>query len=140
MTIVSDTIMPPCADAPEAYLDEALQATSITTMSAAERDKLIATRAAIHRQCAGCPLLVECLYRAVVEVDVSGYVACTTEAERGIIREQLGIEVMLSTLTPQYWQGLIGVVLVVLVLVGRERLGRGATHLLRRRSGAEEAR
>ena len=100
MTIVSDTIMPPCADAPEAYLDEALQATSITTMSAAERDKLIATRAAIHRQCAGCPLLVECLYRAVVEVDVSGYVACTTEAERGIIREQLGVEVMRSTLTP----------------------------------------
>lgn len=39
----------------------------------------------------------------------------------------------LSALTPQYWQGLIGIVLVVLVLVGRDRLGRGATHLLPRR-------
>ena len=100
MTIVSDTILPPCADSPEAYLDEALQATSITTLSAAERDKLIATRAAIHRQCAGCPVFVDCLYRSVVEVDVSGYAACTTEAERVLIREQLGIEVVRSTLTP----------------------------------------
>ena len=32
---------------------------------------------------------------------------------------------ILSALTPQYWQGLIGIVLVVLVLVGRERVGRG---------------
>lgn len=96
MTIVSDTILPPCAEAPEAYLDEALQATSITTMSTAERAKLTA----IHRQCAACPLMVDCLYRAVVEVDVSGYAACTTESERAIIRERLGIEVVRSTLTP----------------------------------------
>ena len=100
MTIVFDTILPPCADSPEAYLDENLQATSVTTLSAAEREQLSATKAAIHRQCAGCPLLVDCLYRAVVEVDVSGYVACTTEAERVLIREQLGIEVVRSTLTP----------------------------------------
>ncbi len=100
MTIVNDTILPPCADAPEAYLDDALQATSGTTLSAAERDELNATRATIHRQCAGCPLLVDCLYRAVVEVDVSGYAACTTESERVLIRERLGIEVVRSTLTP----------------------------------------
>ena len=48
----------------------------------------------------GGPLLIECLYRAVVEVDVSGYVACTTEAERVLIRERLGIEITQSTLTP----------------------------------------
>ena len=36
----------------------------------------------------------------------------------------------LSALTPQYWQGLIGIVLVVLVLVGRERLGRGVRALV----------
>ena len=100
MTIVNDTILPPCADSPEAFLDENLQTTSVTTLSAAEREKLSATKAAIHRQCAGCPLLVDCLYRAVVEVDVSGYVACTTEAERVLIRERLGIEVVRSTLTP----------------------------------------
>lgn len=100
MTIVDDTILPPCAQSPEAYLDENLQATSVTTLSAAEREQLIATKAALHRQCAGCPLLVECLYRAVVEVDVSGYAACTTESERALIRASLGIEVVRSTLTP----------------------------------------
>lgn len=37
-----------------------------------------------------------CLYRAVVEVDVAGYVACTTEADRRTIRRDLGIEVQLD--------------------------------------------
>jgi hypothetical protein len=100
MTIVDDTILPPCAQSPEAYLDENLQSLSVTTLSAAEREQLNATRAALHRQCAACPLMVDCLYRAVVEVDVSGYAACTTEAERVLIRERLGIEVVRSTLTP----------------------------------------
>ena len=40
---------------------------------------------------------------------------------------------VLSTITPQYWQGLIGLVLVVLVLVGRDRLGQGLRALLPRR-------
>jgi hypothetical protein len=107
MTIVIDSILPPCADAPEAYMDVSLQEASITTLSAAEREKLSATKAAIHRQCAGCALLVDCLYRAVVEVDLSGYVDCTTESERAIIRERLGIEVAQSTLTP-YRAPLVG--------------------------------
>ena len=81
MTIVNDTYLPPCADSPESYLDENLDA-SAAALSAAEREKVAATKAAIHRQCAACPLLVDCLYRAVVEVDVSGYAACTTESER----------------------------------------------------------
>ena len=99
MTIVDDTILPPCAQSPEAYLDESLQA-SVSTLNAAEREQLNATKAALHRQCAGCPLLVDCLYRAVVMVDVSGYAACTTESERALIRERLNIEVVRSTLTP----------------------------------------
>ncbi len=100
MTIVFDTILPPCADAPEAFLDESLQATSTSTMSAAERRHVDAARESVHRQCAGCPLLVDCLYRAVVEFDVSGYVACTTESDRLTMRALLGIEVPQSTLTP----------------------------------------
>ena len=44
----------------------------------------------------------------------------------------------LSTLTPQYWQGLIGIVLVVLVLVGRERLGRGLRSVVPARWRREE--
>jgi branched-chain amino acid transport system permease protein len=46
---------------------------------------------------------------------------------------------ILSTITPQYWQGLIGLVLVVLVLVGRERLGRGFRALLPARWRGEDA-
>lgn len=44
----------------------------------------------------------------------------------------------LSAITPQYWQGLIGLVLVVLVLVGRERLGRGFRALLPARWRGED--
>jgi branched-chain amino acid transport system permease protein len=44
----------------------------------------------------------------------------------------------LSALTPQYWQGLIGIVLVVLVLVGRERLSRGLHALVPARWRGEE--
>ncbi|MEO6470498.1 MAG: hypothetical protein ABIR57_01615 [Aeromicrobium sp.] len=48
----------------------------------------------MHRNCAGCPFLVDCLYRAVVEVDVYGYAACTTQADRQAIRRKLGIEIL----------------------------------------------
>jgi len=37
---------------------------------------------------------------------------------------------ILSALTPQYWQFWIGVLLIVLVLVGRDRIGRSARRLL----------
>lgn len=43
--------------------------------------------------CAGCPLLVECLYKAVVQRDISGYVGCTTPKERNRIRQKLGVKV-----------------------------------------------
>jgi hypothetical protein len=44
--------------------------------------------------------MVDCLYRAVVEVDVSGFVACTTENDRQVIRRQLGIEIHQPAATP----------------------------------------
>ncbi|MET0929227.1 MAG: HTH domain-containing protein [Aeromicrobium sp.] len=71
-----------------------------TEITAAEWDLLAIKRASAHRQCAGCPLMVACLYRAVVEVDVSGFAACTTEHDRQVIRRQLGIEVQQSSTTP----------------------------------------
>jgi branched-chain amino acid transport system permease protein len=40
---------------------------------------------------------------------------------------------VLSALTPQYWQFWIGLLLIVLVLVGRERIGRVARRLVRLR-------
>ena len=90
MTIVLDPVLPACVDAPEQFLDERLQTAPNTH---AEAVALAAARAKVHRLCAACPLMVDCLYRAVVEVDVSGYVACTTEAERAGMRRALGIDV-----------------------------------------------
>jgi len=43
----------------------------------------------------------------------------------------------LSVVTPQYWMFWIGLILVVLVLVGRERLNRWAAYLPERLSGKE---
>lgn len=94
MTIVDDTTTPPCAFEPEVYLDELLESPPARTdITAAEWEKLTVKRATAHRQCAGCPLMVDCLYRAVVTMDVSGYVACTTESDRQVIRRRLGIEI-----------------------------------------------
>ena len=101
MTVMVDVVTPPCATVPEVYLDEQLHTPpSRTEISAADWDRLTVKRASAHRQCAGCPLMVTCLYRAVVEVDVSGFVACTTEGDRAEIRRQLGIEIQQSSATP----------------------------------------
>ncbi|MGZ8718505.1 MAG: WhiB family transcriptional regulator [Aeromicrobium sp.] len=98
MTIMDDTYVPPCANEPEAFLDERLQSPPTRTdMSRAEWERLTQQRADVHRYCAGCPYLVDCLYRAVVEVDVFGYAACTTEADRRQIRRKLGIEIIKPT-------------------------------------------
>jgi hypothetical protein len=101
MTILVDSMTPPCAHEPEVYQDELLHSPPARTeISAARWDELAVKRASAHRQCAGCPLMVDCLYRAVVEVDVSGFVACTTERDRQMIRRQLGIEIQQATTTP----------------------------------------
>ena len=86
--------VPPCAAKPEMYLDELLDNAPVQSKVAKAvwadyRERLEQVRNA----CAGCPLFVDCLYRAVVQVDVSGYVGCTTPRERRRIRRMLGISV-----------------------------------------------
>ncbi|MFT4299343.1 MAG: WhiB family transcriptional regulator [Aeromicrobium sp.] len=78
MTIVDDSVVPACADDPTIFLDETLG---------------VRQRAAAHRRCAACPIFTDCLYRAVVEVNVSGFVACTTESDRAALRRRLGVSV-----------------------------------------------
>lgn len=99
MTILVDVFTPPCVAVPEVFQDEMLSSTP-GDLSAGERRMLATKRASAHRQCAACPMMVDCLYRAVVEVDVSGFVACTTEADRQMIRSQLGIEIQQPSSTP----------------------------------------
>jgi DNA-directed RNA polymerase specialized sigma24 family protein len=43
--------------------------------------------------CASCPLFTECLFNAVAEQDVSGFVAGTTAAQRRSMRNLLDVEV-----------------------------------------------
>jgi hypothetical protein len=43
--------------------------------------------------CRECPLIIDCLYCAVVEHDVAGYVAATTPPRRAQIRRRLDITV-----------------------------------------------
>lgn len=101
MTILIEPTTPPCASVPEVYHDEQLHSPPARTdITAAEWESLNVKRASAHRQCAGCPVMTDCLYRAVVEVDVSGFVACTTELDRHLIRRQLGITVQQASTTP----------------------------------------
>lgn len=89
-----DDEVPPCAANPDMYLHELLDAPPVQSKVAkavwAEyRERLDEVRNA----CAGCPLFTDCLYRAVVQVDVAGYVGCTTVRERRRIRRMLGVSV-----------------------------------------------
>ena len=94
MTIVDDAVVPACADDPMTFLDDALETPlGRHGLTAAMRREVARKRAEAHRRCAACPILTECLYRAVVEVNVSGFVACTTESDRQDLRRRLGVQV-----------------------------------------------
>ncbi len=43
--------------------------------------------------CSGCRLLADCLFKAVAQTDVAGYVGCTTPRERQQIRKLIGVKV-----------------------------------------------
>lgn len=100
--------LPPCALAPDMFQDEdLLSPPARRDVTASEWRLFQAKRAVAHRRCAGCEVLAECLYRAVVEVDVSGFVACTSEADRRRIRRNLGVT-PLTAPTPSYGTSRVG--------------------------------
>ena len=88
-----DRDRPACADSPEVFLDAALETEPVLSAPARVRRQYAALAAEATEICASCPLLTACLYRAVVDYDVAGFVAGTTERQRGEIRTRLGIEV-----------------------------------------------
>ncbi|MCK5890395.1 MAG: WhiB family transcriptional regulator [Aeromicrobium sp.] len=76
------------------FLDDALETPlGRHGLTAAMRREVARKRAEAHRRCAACPIFTDCLYRAVVEVNVSGFVACTTESDRQDLRRRLGVSV-----------------------------------------------
>lgn len=46
-----------------------------------------------RESCSACPLLADCLYKAIVQTEVAGYVGCTTPRERLNMRRHIGIKV-----------------------------------------------
>jgi transcription factor WhiB/sigma-70-like protein len=82
----------PCAVDLDLYLHPLLEDPPARSTASkqvwAEYEGLVARARAL---CAGCPLLADCLYKAVVQTDVAGYVGCTTPLERRAIRRRVGI-------------------------------------------------
>lgn len=88
-----DRDRPACADFPELFLDAALETEPVVSAPARVRRQYAALAAQATEICAACPLLTACLYRAVVDYDVAGFVAGTTQRQRGEIRARLGVVV-----------------------------------------------
>lgn len=95
MAVATFASAPACAQRPQDYLDERHHfPPARSDLTDREWRALSVRLETVRRDCASCPLLFDCLYRAVVEVDVFGYAACTTAKDREHIRNMLGIELL----------------------------------------------
>ncbi len=83
-----------CAREPELFTADLLDSPpSRSRVRKQVWEEYLTLRRRAQQACAACPVLVECLYTAVVQVDVSGFVGCTTGRERQEIRRLLGVSV-----------------------------------------------
>lgn len=84
----------PCSMHIELYLDPLLEEPPVRSTAPKETwreyERLVN---AARGSCSTCPLLADCLYKAVAQADVSGYVGCTTPKERIAIRKLIGVKV-----------------------------------------------
>jgi hypothetical protein len=101
----ADRDRPACADFPEVFLDPALETEPAASAPARTRRQYANLTGEATEICASCPLISACLYRAVVDYDVAGFVAGTTARQRAEVRTRLGIEV-----EPEDFDSLAGVV------------------------------
>ena len=84
----------PCATDLDLFLHPLLDEPPVkSTASKQTWDTYEALVASARQACSGCPLLADCLYKAVAQTDVSGFVGCTTPKERTQIRKLLGVKV-----------------------------------------------
>ncbi len=83
-----------CATEIDLYLHPLLEDPPVRSTASkqtwAEYEQLVAATRAL---CAGCPILSDCLYKAIAQTDVSGYVGCTTPKERSQIRKLIGVRI-----------------------------------------------
>jgi hypothetical protein len=84
---------PRCVELASVFQDPLLEDSFSSNTPAALRHRYAALVAQAQRACHGCPLVEECLYVAVVQHDVAGYVGGTTPEQRLRIRRALRISV-----------------------------------------------
>jgi len=88
-----DATSTPCATNVDLYLHPLLEEPPIKSTASKdtwrEYESLVLTA---RDSCSGCRLLADCLFKAVAQTDVAGYVGCTTPRERRQIRKLIGVK------------------------------------------------
>lgn len=93
-----------CVQFSSLFQDTVLEEPPTASASAAARRRYVELETEASRVCGACPLLSPCLYRAVVDHDVVGFVAGTTQKQRLHLRAQLAV-----TVQPEDFDTLAGV-------------------------------
>jgi Transcription factor WhiB len=103
-TITAEIATARCVELASVFQDPLLEEPLLASAPGAVRRRQLGLMSAAQIACQACPLIVACLYRAVVEYDVAGYVAGTTPAQRAQIRHRLDI-----TVEPENFDTLAGI-------------------------------
>lgn len=89
----SDQSMTGCVRYASLFQDQLLEEPPTSSAPAALRHRYTSLTERAAEVCAECPLQQTCLYEAVVNHDVTGFVAGTTQKQRLEIRRRLGVTV-----------------------------------------------
>ena len=89
----SSTPRPRCVELASVFQNPLLEEPLAGKVPATERHRYAALVSQAEQACRSCPLIDECLYAAVVQHDVAGYVGGTTPDQRARIRRALRIVV-----------------------------------------------
>jgi hypothetical protein len=93
-----------CVELSAIFQDQLLEEPLPTSAPATLRHRQQAMITMAEAACRECPLITKCLYSAIVNYDVAGYVAGTMPTQRARIRRRLDI-----TVEPENFDGLAGV-------------------------------
>lgn len=89
---ITTTNAPACATNASLFQHHLLEDATSSLSAEGRREQQALIRRA-ESVCGECPLMAKCLYQAVVEYDVAGYVGGTTQRQRSEIRARLGAKV-----------------------------------------------
>ncbi len=103
MTMISRATTP-CVSDPDIFLNPLLEESLPAGATSDTRRRHAQLVARAESACGECPLMVECLYAAVVKHDVNGFVAGTTQRQRVEMRNRLRV-----TVEPEDFDTLAGV-------------------------------